>query len=158
MFKLIFSVSFLTLGLISMPLHFSDASGETSYTEPTIEAAVEEEKVTIDSIKEKIHPNLSTEEITDTFGDPDQRLTDSMYNLPTWRYDIKINEDYESKTGTDSVDFQALKDKELQAIIFFSFDDNENIRNISVYYLNKDGKVQEYRQFADGFEKNTVIE
>ncbi|MDC7286090.1 hypothetical protein NXH56_09045, partial [Bifidobacterium thermophilum] len=70
MFKLIFSVSFLTLGLISMPLHFSDASGETSYTEPTIEAAVEGEKVTIDSIKENIHPNLSTEEITDTFGDP----------------------------------------------------------------------------------------
>ncbi|MDQ0272336.1 hypothetical protein [Cytobacillus purgationiresistens] len=162
MFKLMLSLSIVGMSLFASPVQSFDAMEETSYIETTNESAEKETKnktPDIKSLKETIHPDLSQDEIIERFGKPDEVLTDAMYDLPLWRYDFKLDKEYSNKLGYDSVDFDALKSNKLQYIVMVSFDqEEEKIRNVSIYYLDDKNQIHNYRQFADGYVKDTVIE
>lgn len=158
MFKFILSLSVLPfvlfLNLTAVP------SGEPVAAKDTIieNKTSQESTNSVSTLKEKLHSNLTEQDVIDQFGQPDQKMKDDMYGLPSFRYDFKQDEHYALDADYQLVDMEALKNNQLEAIIYFDFDHNKNIRSAALYYVNDEEKIEEYRIFADGTEKKLVIE
>ncbi|MDM5207967.1 hypothetical protein [Cytobacillus kochii] len=158
MFKFILSLSVLTfvlfLNLTAVPNGEPVAAKDTTVENET----TQEQANIISTLKDKLHSDLTEQDVIDQFGQPDQKMKDDMYGLPSFRYDFKHDEHYSLDADYQLVDMDALKNKQLEAIIYFDFDDEKNIRSAALYYVNDEQKIEEYRIFADGTEKKMEIE
>lgn len=158
MFKFMLSLSIFTFVLFASSAPVTHGESVAAKDSTLEQATTQEANTLVTQLKEKLHSDMTEENVLAQFGEPDQKLADDMYGLPSYRYDYKEDNSYSLQADYQLVDIEALKDNRLEAIIYFDFDDNQNVRSAAVYYINAEEEVVEYRVFADGTEKNMVIE
>lgn len=180
--KTILSICILSGSLFFSPLQLSESYVQTSQsgkqaevhseTANDIENVIASEtkvlatssSITADSthpdieiLKKMSDPAHSMTDLIAAFGEPTDVLRGAMDNNLLWRYDFKNNDNYVFKHELDAVDTDALKSNDLEYILYISFEsDEQTIDNIAIYYIDKDGKMHEYREYADGSVKDLV--
>lgn len=110
-------------------------------------------------LAELLQLSMSDNEIIQTLGKDYVKGKNMMSNETMWRYDLCANDDYDKSTFVnDAVNIEALKDNKVKHIVFLTFAENRTVNHISIYSKDKEGRIREYMQFANGLEKNIVIE
>jgi hypothetical protein len=104
----------------------------------------------------RLHVNKN--HIIDWFGNEFEDVLDAKNNIPMWRYDLGVTDNYLfDSNGSDTVDLKAIKNGSVQMQLFVSWSDNGTVQSYVVYYKGKEGQIREYRKNSDGSEKETVI-
>ncbi|MBA4536336.1 hypothetical protein H1Z61_04060 [Bacillus aquiflavi] len=102
---------------------------------------------------------LTPEKIVSIFGTGYDEVSSMMGNEKMWRYDLCVNNEYEYNDEYDVVDLEALKNNQVQYIVFFTFtNDGHSLSRISLYYKDESGNIHEYTIFPDGTSEDSVIE
>lgn len=108
-------------------------------------------------LTELLHVSMSTEEVVSILGSDYAEGKSMMTNERMWRYDLCTNNYERIPFLDDAVDIEALQNKQCQYIIFIAFTENNMVDHYSMYYMDADGYIREYVQFADGSEKDHRI-
>jgi hypothetical protein len=108
-------------------------------------------------LREGIDLNRSRDFLTLFLGKQHKEMASTKENETIWRYDIDAVNGYTFKESPYKPDVKGLQREKLKKQIYVTINEERNVKNVTVYYLNdKDHKVHRYSSSAKG-EKDVAL-
>lgn len=139
-----------------------ESSHQTEKNDTTNEPVAIQE---IDSnfIKENIKIGMTEQELLSLLGAPFNKGISAKDAEPVWLYNIGSSKGYyfeeqellKDQGVLDTVDIEGIKNKEIEMVVFVTWD-NKKVSRVSHTYIREDGKVVTHYLFKDGHTKEDI--
>lgn len=108
------------------------------------------------AVVKKLKLDVSQTDIGQIFGQQYAKVVAALDGSSMWRYDFVDHQGYTAKAASDGtnvmddVDRSGLESGALRMQLFVEWDADGRVREYSLYYLDRDGSIANYRLYADG--------
>lgn len=137
--------------------HNDETENSTSQEESGTDEQNAEAYNDADAIKQQLKLGLSQEQVIELFGQDYREVTSMLDDSRMWRFDLSAAEGYSFEKDTDLADLEGLAKGNVGAQLFVAWTEEETLREYSLIYMHKEGKLHAYYLFGDGTEKEDIL-
>jgi hypothetical protein len=106
--------------------------------------------VDLELVKTKLKDPMTKEQVTKLLGDRYAKVTSALDDAEVWRYDIEPKAGYKFDAKEDMPDLAGIKNKNVKAQLFVSWDPGTKKTAYSAYVYYDEQKKKIYSYYAGG--------